>query len=103
MAERLFTMHDDGTTLTDLAAAFNRSGGRIRAFAAARGVLISRSLKYVQRALLLPLEREMALRRLALDYGATPRETLVHLAVSLLAEDAAIARQVLHVRRKEPA
>src|SRR5208283_358383 len=71
-AHRIFELHDDGHTAPEIAAALGASPTRIRKIAKARGVLVSRSLKTVRRAIPLPVAGEAALKQLAADCGATP-------------------------------
>ena len=54
----------------------------------------------VQRAVKLTMAREQALRKMAAEYGKTPAETLSDLLKFALDDDAAIARRVLHVKRR---
>jgi hypothetical protein len=68
-----------------------------------RGVFISRSTLAVRRAVLLSREREDALRRLADDYGTQAMEALGDLLTFSLDEDAAVARRILHVKRRAAA
>jgi hypothetical protein len=68
-----------------------------------RGIFISRSDLVVRRAVLLSREREDALRRLSDDYGTQAMEALGDLLTFSLDEDAAVARRILHVKRRAAA
>ena len=57
----------------------------------------------MRRAVLLSREREDALRRLADDYGTQAMEALGDLLTFSLDEDAAVARRILHVKRRAAA
>ena len=48
----------------------------------------------------LTIAREQGLRKMAAEYGKTPAETLGELLKFALDDDAAIARRVLHVKRR---
>jgi hypothetical protein len=99
LARRIFTMADDGATAEEIGAAVDRSPRAVRALAAQRGVLVSRSCMTVRYAITVTIDRCEALRRLATDYKASPSETLEDLLTFALDEDAAIARRTLRVVR----
>ena len=103
LATQIFKLHDAGHTAAEIAAIVSRRPVSIIHFAAKRGVFISRSALVVRRAVLLSREREDALRRLADDYGTQATEALADLLNFTLDEDAAVARRVLHVKRRAAA
>ena len=49
------------------------------------------------------VDQKDALARMAADYGTTPAEALGDLVAFALNDDAAIARRILHVRKKQAA
>jgi hypothetical protein len=101
LAQRIFALYDGGYTAPEIAAIVGRRPDSIRKFAAARGVSISASPSVGRRFVLFLRERESALRRLAEDYGTTPTKALDDLLTFALdADDAAVARRVLHVRKR---
>jgi hypothetical protein len=101
LAQRIFALYDSGYTAPEIAAITGRRPASIKQFAAARGVSISVSSSVGRRFVLFPREREGALRRLAEDYGTTPAKALDDLLTFTLdADDATVARRVLHVRKR---
>jgi hypothetical protein len=102
LATQIFKLYDAGHTVDEIAAIVSRRPISIIHFAAKRGVFVSRSALTVRRAILLSREREDALRRLADDYGTQATE-LGDLLNFALDEDAALARRVLHVKRRAAA
>jgi hypothetical protein len=100
MAKQIFSLHDDGRTVHEIATAVGRSADAVIKFGRARGIAIPYSEKVVRRAVRLTIERENALRRMAADCGKSPAQTLEDLIAFALDDDAAIARRTLHVRRK---
>ena len=103
LATQIFKLYDAGHTVDEIAAIVGWRPVSIIHFAAKRGVFISRSALVVRRAVLLSREREDALRRLADDYGTQAMEALADLLNFTLDEDAAVARRVLHVKRRAAA
>jgi hypothetical protein len=101
LAKQIFALHDDGRTVHEIAAAVERSVDAVIKFARARGVAISSSAAGIRRAVRLTIERENALRRMAIDCGKTPAEALEEFIAFALAEDAAVARRTLRVVRKK--
>ena len=71
LATQIFSLHDAGHPLDEIATLVGRRPDSIRKFAAKRGVSISRSALIARRAVSLTREREDALRRMAADYGKT--------------------------------
>jgi hypothetical protein len=63
LAKQIFSLHDDGRTVYEIASAVERSADAIIKFARARGIAISSSAWAVRRAAGLTIEREEALRR----------------------------------------
>jgi len=100
---RIVTLYDDGHTLREIAKAVGRSPSTLLKFAGRRGVSLSSSTSTVHRAFLLSREQEDALRQLAADYGKGAHEALDELLKLGLDEDAALARRILHVKRRAAA
>jgi len=100
LAQQIFALNDAGHTVFEIAAKVDRRPKTIIVLAAKRGVSISRSTEKVRRAVVLPREREDALRRMADDYRTTPEKALDDLLTFALDDDAAVARRILRVRRR---
>jgi hypothetical protein len=100
LTQRVVALLFDGMTGHEVAKAVGRPARSLVQFAASRGVFVSLSVLTVQRAVKLTMEREQALRKMAAEYGKTPAETLGELLAFALDDDAAIARRVLHVKRR---
>jgi hypothetical protein len=104
LATQIFKLYDAGHTVDEIAAIVSRRPVSIIQFAGKRGVFISRSALVVRRAVLLSREREDALRGLADDYGTQAVEALADLLnFTLDDDDAAVARRILHVKRRAAA
>jgi hypothetical protein len=97
LARQIFDMHDDGCSAEEIARATGRCSSSIRQFAAARGVVVSRSAVTVRYAIVVSTRDRDSLRKIAADRGATPTKTLGDLVALALGEDAAIARRTLRV------
>jgi hypothetical protein len=100
LARRIFSLHDSGHSASEIAALVGRRPISVISFAADRGVFISRGALVVRRAVLLTREREDALRRMAEDYGTAAAKALDDLLTFLLDDDAAVARRILHVKKR---
>ena len=102
LARQIFTLHDNGATSEEIGRAVDRPARTVRAFAASRGVLVSRSATTVRYAVTVTVAHREALRRLAVDYGASPAEALEDLLTFALSDHAAIARRTLRVTQPAP-
>jgi hypothetical protein len=101
LARDIFALHNDGHTAEEMAAMIRRNPRWIRAFAAKRGVTISRSTTVVRRAIQLSVSHETALRRLSEDLGGkNPAQALAEFVALALADDARAARRFLRLGRK---
>jgi hypothetical protein len=101
LSRQVFDLHDRGATCDEIAKAVDRTPRAVRALAASRGVLISRACttaRYVI-TITITIARRETLRRLALDYKASPGETLEDLVTFALSDHALIARRTLRVGR----
>jgi hypothetical protein len=99
LSRQVFDLHDRGATNDEIAKAVDRTPRAVRALAASRGVLISRSCTTARFAITVTLPRRETLRKLAFEYGASPAETLEDLVMFALSDHALIARRTLRVGR----
>ena len=99
-ARRIFALHDEGHIASEIGHLVGRSASSVRQFAAACGILISRSESIARLAGNVTIEYRDALRRMADDYGETPARTFEDLLIFCLADDALIARRILRIERK---
>jgi hypothetical protein len=88
LSRQIFDLHDRGATNDGIAKAVDRTPRAVRAHAASRGVLVT-----------ITLARRETLKRLALEYKASPAETLEDLVTFALSDHALIARRTLRVGR----
>jgi hypothetical protein len=100
LARRIFKLCDNGATAEEIGATVGYSPHGVRTLAAKHGVLVSRSCMTVRYAVTVTIDRREALRRLAVDYKASPAEALEDLLTFALDEDAAIARRTLRVTKQ---
>jgi hypothetical protein len=99
LSRQIFDLHDRGATNDEIAKVVDRSPRAVRALAASRGVLISRTCTIARYAITVTLPRRETLRKLAFEYGASPAETLEDLVTFALSDHALIARRTLRVGR----
>ena len=103
LAALVFKLLHDGRSVFEIAAVVGRAPTSVRQFAKSRGIAISNGAQKVLYGVSVGVDQKDALARMAADYGTTPAEALGDLVTFALNDDAAIARRILHVRRKQAA